>query len=124
MCYMEIRMRHNFCVSFTTYDQRWVKIKNSVVKIICMSLVEQHRANVGPTLMVGVVNVGELTLTQHYIFNSLSTVIGPTLVLQLRTNGGFRVVGPKMARHMLVYCNRVIYLYIRVTLIMQNTYFL
>ena len=69
--------------------------------------------------------VGVLTLAQHWSksrFNSRSTDVGPTSVLQLSTNGGFGVVGPMMAEHILADCNRVIFLSMRVILIMQKSY--
>ena len=43
-----------------------------------------------------------------------SSVVGPTSVLQPRTNSEFWVVGSIMAQHILADCNRIIFLYIRV----------
>lgn len=60
-------------------------------------------------------------------FNSRSTVAGPTSILQLRTNDGFWVVGPTLAKNILADCNWVIFPRpsIRVISIMQKsiTYF-
>ena len=71
-------------------------------------------------VMVGVVvNTSLLTcwlgptLVQLLCFNSWSSLVGSTLALQLRTNGGFWVVGRMLNRHMLADCNRVLFLNIK-----------
>ena len=44
------------------------------------------------------------------------------LALQLRTDGGFWVVGPMMAQHMILDCNIVIFRNLIFILIMQKLY--
>ena len=88
-------------VSKGIYDQYKVQHNESLGQQWVMATRHCWRADIGPIL------------DQHLSFKSWTTVVGPMLELQLRTNCGFWVMGQT---------SRVIFLNIKFILIMQKLY--